>query len=78
MYKKFPFVQRVLLCSVTYFAIFLLLKFLDEKRLPVGKEWLMPTVASFVGGLAISVFDRPSAPWNKKKSAETNDVSQPQ
>jgi len=74
MYKKSPFVQRVLLCSGTYFVIFLLLKFLDEKKLPVGKEWLMPAVLSVVGGLAISIFDRPSAPWNRKKSAAPNDV----
>lgn len=73
MYKKFPFAQRVALCSATYFAIFLLLKLLDEKKLPVGREWLMPAVLSVVGGFAISLFDRPGAPWNKKKSAETND-----
>jgi hypothetical protein len=74
MFRKSPFIQRVLLCSATYFVIFLLIKYLDEKRLPAGDEWWKPVIGSIVGGLLISIFDRPSAPWNRKKSAAANDT----
>jgi hypothetical protein len=75
MFRKSPFIQRVLLCSATYFVIFLLIKYLDEKRFPAGDEWWKPVIGSIVGGLLISIFDRPSAPWNKKK-ATSEEVSQ--
>lgn len=75
MYKKFPFFQRVVLCSATYFVIFMVIIFLDEKRFPFGNEWWKPVLSSVAGGVLISLFDRPNTPWNKKKKKTAAETS---